>query len=200
MRSQSNDIASRETSSRWNCVHWHLSSTEENTDPFDLHRWWIISALNLVESLSRLIHRSINMSPNRDDRSRSNFSANTADSFSERWSIRARRKQSDLLSASPKSSSWFHCLALSRSRWQRLWKIYAHSRSFRQVIPIDCLAHSKRKRHSRHSFSFRDLLKIPEIERDFTRCRIYFDSDYTYQDTFTVRRLRTVVLLFDVEF
>jgi len=31
----------------------------------------------------------------------------------------------------------------------------------------------------------KDLMKIPEIERDFTRYRVYFDSDYTYQDTFT---------------
>jgi hypothetical protein len=34
----------------------------------------------------------------------------------------------------------------------------------------------------------RDLLQVPEIAADFTRYRLYFDSDYTSQDTFTVNR------------
>jgi hypothetical protein len=35
-------------------------------------------------------------------------------------------------------------------------------------------------------FSNRDLIQIPEISSDFTRHRLYFDSDYTSQETFTV--------------
>ena len=33
----------------------------------------------------------------------------------------------------------------------------------------------------------RQILQIPEIAQDFTRYYIYFDSDYTSQDTFTVK-------------
>ncbi|CAF4048797.1 unnamed protein product [Rotaria sp. Silwood2] len=32
---------------------------------------------------------------------------------------------------------------------------------------------------------FNDLLQLPEISSDFTRYRLYFDSDYSSQDTFT---------------
>ncbi len=37
-------------------------------------------------------------------------------------------------------------------------------------------------------FFHRNILQIPEIAADFTSYRLYFDSDYTSQDTFTVNR------------
>jgi hypothetical protein len=35
-------------------------------------------------------------------------------------------------------------------------------------------------------FLNRALIQIPEISSDFTRHRLYFDSDYASQETFTV--------------
>jgi hypothetical protein len=41
----------------------------------------------------------------------------------------------------------------------------------------------------------RDLLQIPEMSSDFTRHRLYFDSDYTSQETFTVNNFIVLLLL-----
>jgi hypothetical protein len=43
--------------------------------------------------------------------------------------------------------------------------------------------------------SNRDLTELPEIVSDFTRHRLYFDSDYTSQETFTVN-MSDFVLMF----
>ena len=41
----------------------------------------------------------------------------------------------------------------------------------------------------------RQLLQIPELSMDFTRHRLYFDSDYSSQETFTVSEERQGVFL-----
>lgn len=43
--------------------------------------------------------------------------------------------------------------------------------------------------------SNRELIELPEISSDFTRHRLYFDSEYSSQETFTVINKNLIINL-----
>ena len=87
------------------------------------------------------------------------------------------------------TSIGFHCFTLSRNRRQRLWKIHAYTRSIYRVNS------NRIGSFDGTFFSPSDLLQIPELTADFTRHRLYFDSDYSSQETFTVIQFQSFDVL-----